>query len=124
MWGVRHNSNGDSDTHLETYANRATPRHCHTPSLGTRNDLSNASCVVLFEDHTHILFTNTKSASSTHESRCRKAYISTAGSVIHLEELAQHEGVVVGVANFPRQPLLHVGQHVRQPLAAAHQQMH
>lgn len=48
------------------------------------------------------------------------AYVSTASSVIHLEELAQHEGVVVGVANLAGQALLHVGQHVRQPLAAAH----
>ena len=48
------------------------------------------------------------------------AHISTASCVVHLEEFAQHEGVVVGVANLACQPVFHVGQHVRQPLAAAH----
>lgn len=47
-----------------------------------------------------------------------EAYVTTASCVIHLEELAKHEGIVVGVANLASQPLLHVGQHVRQPLAA------
>lgn len=103
----------------EQHQDMVTPRHL-------RPEMICPTPVVFYypEDDTHILYTNTKSASSTHESSCRKAYISTASSVIHLEKLAQHKGIVVGVANFSRQPLLHVGQHVRQPLAAAHQQMH
>ena len=51
------------------------------------------------------------------------AHVSTASCVVHLEKLAQHEGVVVGVADLAGQPLLHVGQHVRQPFAATHTRM-
>ena len=40
------------------------------------------------------------------------AYVAAACCVIHLEELPQHEGVVVGIANLAGQALLHVSHHV------------